>query len=400
MKSFVRGWRQTLLLTAVAIVLGAQGLWARTDITTQIKDVEFRAWVYYKIGKTAPDAIFDTDVETITFVDVFRGGISDLSGIEYFKALQGLNCDFNSLIVLDVSKNTSLQLLSCGWNQLTKIDVSKNTVLSSLSCQGNKLSTLDVSKNSALKLLNCAGNSLTSLDVSKNAMLEDLQCSENKMNTLDVSKNITLNSLRCNSNLLTTLDVSRNTALKSLECWDNELTALDVSKNVVLKDLRVYNNYLKSENDIIGLNKSKLSTFYFNPQKTQTSILSSNISIPIPSNSPMEAMLISPIDAAHEVITVGPNPAFGHLGKMYFFYTGSRILSGSLSIYDACGTIVRWIDIHDEPNVGNNVRREVCSWNLTDAKGHRVYKGTYLIRGMLKTYNGKYEGVSLVVGVR
>jgi hypothetical protein len=38
------------------------------------------------------------------------------------------------------------------------------------------------------------------------------------------------------------------------------------------------------------------------------------------------------------------------------------------------------------------------SWDLTDEKGRLVSEGTYLVKGVIKTSNGKSEKVSVIVG--
>jgi len=45
-------------------------------------------------------------------------------------------------------------------------------------------------------------------------------------------------------------------------------------------------------------------------------------------------------------------------------------------------------------------RRQVGSWNLTDGKGRPVSEGTYLVRGVIITSDGKKEHISLMIGVR
>jgi len=39
-------------------------------------------------------------------------------------------------------------------------------------------------------------------------------------------------------------------------------------------------------------------------------------------------------------------------------------------------------------------------WDLTDVKGRPVSEGTYLVKGVLKTSDGKKEEVSVILGVR
>lgn len=229
------------------------------------------------------------------------GNISSLKGIEYFTALKSLDCRYNKLITLDVSKNTALEYLDCRYNQLEVLDMSKNTALTSLSCDNNQLTFLDVSKSTALTGLHCDYNQLTSLDVSKNIALTSLSCNDNQLvsltlsnaltslnchhnqlTALDVSENIALRNLYCHFNQLANLDLSKNTVLESLWCNDNQITTLDVTKDTALKYLYCRYNKLTSldvtknsaletldfqYNDIIFIdlsNNTKLSRLFCN----------------------------------------------------------------------------------------------------------------------------------------
>jgi hypothetical protein len=96
--------------------------------------------------------------------------------------------------------------------------------------------------------LNCSWNDLTTLDVSKCTALTSLDCSSNLI-ALDVSGCTTLTSLHCYLNyFLIALNVSECTALTSLWCYSNNLTALDVSECTALKELWCYSNNLTALN--------------------------------------------------------------------------------------------------------------------------------------------------------
>ena len=174
------------------------------------------------------DFVFTSSIDTVTSLSISALGISDLTGIEYFTALEQLFCDSNQLGTLDVSNNTALTILNCGGNQLTSLDVSNNTALTALRCYDNQLTTLDVSQNTALWKLDCWGTQLTSLDVSNNTALTYFWCDFNQLTSLDVSQSTALVFLSCGANQLTSLDVSNNTALDVAYCPSNNLTSLDL----------------------------------------------------------------------------------------------------------------------------------------------------------------------------
>ena len=126
-----------------------------------IPDANFKAYV---VGNTAINTNGDDEIQ-VSEANAFSGGIecsneniSDLTGIEAFTALTSLDCGFNKLTSLDVSKNTTLTSLDCRFNELTSLNVSKNTALTELLCKYNQLTSVDVSKNIALEYLECGGN--------------------------------------------------------------------------------------------------------------------------------------------------------------------------------------------------------------------------------------------------
>ena len=234
-------------LIFVLINLPASPAWAG-DVTidaTNFPDKNFRDYVG-TLDKDSDGKLSDMEIAGIKSISVTSKNIADLKGIEYFTALQTLNCAYNQLRSLDISKNTALKVLNCHDNKLTNLDLSKNPALETLKCSVNQLSTLDISKNTALISLTCFSSQLTNLDVSKNTALQELGCDGNQLTSLDVSKNTALQRLECWENQLTSLDVSKNTALQKLNCKDNQLTSLDVSKNMALIVLHCNSNQLTS----------------------------------------------------------------------------------------------------------------------------------------------------------
>ena len=196
---------------------------------TNFPDADFCSFVASSFDEDNDNYLSDTEINAVESINCADKGISDLTGISHFTALETLNCFDNQLTSLDVSKNTALIYLDCYGNQLTSLDVSKNTALTYLDCGRNQLTSLDVSKDTALTELDCRSNQLTKLDVSKNTALTTLYCWDNQLTKLDVSKNTALTDLACYNNQLTSLDVSKNTALTYLDCDNNQLTSLDIS---------------------------------------------------------------------------------------------------------------------------------------------------------------------------
>ena len=163
-------------------------------------DENFRVRVAFYCGKDDGDALSQDELNGVTELIIDHAYIKDLTGIELFPNLEKLDCKYNNLTRLDVSKNTKLTVLSCESNHLTSLDLSKNTELTELNCQDNQLTSLDLSKNTALTKLDCALNPLTSLDVSNNTALTYLNCNDNQLTSLDLSKNTALDTLDCSGN--------------------------------------------------------------------------------------------------------------------------------------------------------------------------------------------------------
>ena len=232
-------------------------------------DANFRSYVQTEFDKDGDKKLSSAEIAAVKEIIASLRGIKNLKGIEFFTALETLNCVQCELTELDVSKNTELKILYCRENELTKLDVSKNTKLTSLSCWKNKLTALDVSKNTELTSLNCGFNKLTELDVSKNTKLEMLDCrgetlSYMKLTKLDVSQNKALKELNCRGVKMQELNVSGCTALEELDCGGNQLDALDVSQNTNLTILRCGSNHLAELDVSRNTNLTRLNCEYNN----------------------------------------------------------------------------------------------------------------------------------------
>ena len=223
--------------TTITVTTTDGGKMATCDVTVKgmginIPDANFKAYLVANFDKDGDKEISLDEAEAVKEIDCSEKNIASLEGIQYFTSLTSLDCGYNQLTSLDVSKNTALTELYCDNNQLTALDVSKNTALTELRCSYNQLTSLDISKNTALTELSCDSNQLTALDVSKNTALTELYCYSNQLTALDVSKNTALTYLSCYGNQLTSLDISKNTALTYLSCYGNQLSSLDASTMV------------------------------------------------------------------------------------------------------------------------------------------------------------------------
>jgi len=111
-----------------------------------------------------------------------------------------------------------------------------------------------------------------------------------------------------------------------------------------------------------------------------------------------EATVIAPIGQLSGEFTAGPNPVAKSAGIVGFFRQGKRVENAELRVYDVAGNVVGKVQISDNA-LGNQARRKVGSWDLRDKSGRLVSEGTYLVKGVLKTSDGKSEKVSVILSV-
>lgn len=169
-------WLALLLALLAAAVLAPVAAMAEGTGDVQINennfpDEKFRDYVQSELA-SGRNFLTKDEIASVTTIDVCVQDISDLTGIEHFTALEELDCSYNNLTSLDVSKNTELTHLRCELNEeMTRLDVSGCAALKELYCFRNPLTTLDVSDCAALETLNCSENQLTSLDLSGNTGL-------------------------------------------------------------------------------------------------------------------------------------------------------------------------------------------------------------------------------------
>ncbi|REG90733.1 T9SS type A sorting domain-containing protein [Flavobacterium aquicola] len=192
---------------------------------TIIPDTNFEAkLIALGIDDTADGQVLTSNINTLTQIDLSSSSITNMTGIQDFTALTNLNCEYNTINNLDISKNAALDYLNCNNNQLTALDISQNPLLRILYFTNNRISSIDLSEKLLLRYVMCNQNKITSLDVSKNKTLEYLDCSSNKLTILDVSQNAGLTQLYCRNNELTTLNLKngKNSLLVRFEYYNNK----------------------------------------------------------------------------------------------------------------------------------------------------------------------------------
>ncbi|MCL2023948.1 MAG: hypothetical protein FWG82_06235 [Oscillospiraceae bacterium] len=158
-------WRKAVSVL-LALVLTV-GIWTIIPLASAqasnpyFPDPNFAAAISELVGKPVVE-LTPTDVAEVTYLNVGFHNISDLSGIEYFTALEFLSCWSNKLTSLNLQGLTNLKLLNCIYNQLTSLNVQGLTNLRILACDNNQLTSLDVQGLTKLERLLCSGNYFSS----------------------------------------------------------------------------------------------------------------------------------------------------------------------------------------------------------------------------------------------
>ncbi len=209
-------------------------------------DEHFRAFVAENCDRNGDGILSEIEIAAVTEMYCSYKEIESLQGVEYFTALENLQCYGNILAALDVSGVMTLTKLCCSDNQLTELNVTGCAALTILQCQDNRLTALDVSGNTVLGTLQCQNNQLTALDLSANTALRRLDCYGNALTALDLSANTELKHLSCHGNALTALDVSANGSLEYLTCSNNGMAELSLGRNAGMKQLYCAGNSLET----------------------------------------------------------------------------------------------------------------------------------------------------------
>ena len=143
----------------------------------------------------------------------------------------------NMLTTLDVTNCPNLLELNCMWNSLRGLDVSKNLKLEKLWCNDNPLGNLNLTNNTKLTYLNNGSCDLYELDLSKNKELTSIECANNHLKELNITMLPKLYYLECGGNSMTNIDISKNTLLERLSIYNSHITSIDLSNQPYLKEI-------------------------------------------------------------------------------------------------------------------------------------------------------------------
>jgi Cu/Ag efflux protein CusF len=211
--------------------------------------------------------IDEANNQNIKRIYLSNANIQDITGIEFFKNLEFIDCSHNLITSLNVRSLNNLKDLYCGDNLLISLNCSKLTNLDVVTCENNYLTDIDLNGCTKFRYLRIYNNLLPSLNLVGLGNLEGVEASDNKivnvifdgainlwnldlsdnlLETLDVTSLKKLGGLDCSRNKLVSLNVSGLSKLQGFSCEDNNLTTLDLSGLLYLSTLVCSHNNLTS----------------------------------------------------------------------------------------------------------------------------------------------------------
>ena len=186
-------------------------------------DADFCTYLSSNFDTDDDGGLSETELTAVNRIQFsYHSNTTTLKGIEYFTALQYLDCKYNNLASLDLTKNLALKDVACSYNeQMNVLQLPNTTTLIDVACAYCSLLSLDVTM--------CKG----------------------------------LGTLRCDHNSLSTLYANNVTCTSLWKVWvnNNRLTALSLSGCTNLRELRIYSNQIKQQamNNIITALPEKVS---------------------------------------------------------------------------------------------------------------------------------------------
>ncbi len=161
-------------------------------------DTQLRYCVSEMADTNSNGRLSPAEIAAVTLLDLSDKGIADLTGLEYFTALEQLSVGSNGLTTLNLAPMKSITSLDCSGNQLTAFDTRLFPNLELLDISENQLTTLDLTQATRLIGVECSDNRL--VEVKANSALQGLSCSGNRLTSLDLSVCPRFVGLICNKN--------------------------------------------------------------------------------------------------------------------------------------------------------------------------------------------------------
>ncbi|MEM6720787.1 MAG: hypothetical protein AAF611_15765 [Bacteroidota bacterium] len=149
-------------------------------------------------------------IETVTDIEITGSGITDVTGIEDFIALEELSVVYTSVTSLDVSNSPNLRKLFFTASNIITIDLSNNPLLERVRGDNTPLENINLTGCILLDDLDLSNANLSSIDLSTNIALEYLELPNNQIEMLDLSNNLVIDNINLQNNQLTFISFQNN----------------------------------------------------------------------------------------------------------------------------------------------------------------------------------------------
>ncbi|WP_281540867.1 hypothetical protein [Maribacter aestuarii] len=198
--------RSTFIFTIVLVILSLgcstdsmdssmnsdEDLIQATAPRTNITDAAFeQALVELGYDDVVDGTVITADIAEVNSLVLNDKGLTDLSGIQDFKALDNLWVNDNEIVSLDVSSNILLKFIFIEDNGLTSLSLPASSILEKVSAFNNNLTSLDITSNTGLQVLSLANNAISAIDISNvpNAFqLNTFSIEENPLTCIKVNE--------------------------------------------------------------------------------------------------------------------------------------------------------------------------------------------------------------------
>jgi hypothetical protein len=312
--------------TAIIAIYAVLGIHLASAQYTAVPDLNFEAYLEDNgMGDGIPGngLVLTANIENVTEL-LLQGnmGITDLTGIEDFAALETFYCAYNPVTEVDLSQNVNLTHVGFASANLTTLDLSNNTKLEYAGGLYNLRLHYVIVNSPYITEIEFWENAIIDIDITNCPALENINLYYNwNLPSLDISGNPNLKILWCGENNLTSLDTSNNPLLEVLSIGNNpNLTSLDLSQNPLLRSFSAGQNNSMTFIDIRNGNNEHIDSFSANPADNLQCVYVDDASAPyledwrIPenaqfANNEQECTPLSVAGFEKTTFQVYPNPA-------------------------------------------------------------------------------------------
>ena len=240
-----------IAVAALVVSLPSFGTRASGEIAineTNFPDKYLRKDLTEKFG----DSLDENEIAGTTFLSVGRNGtIRDITGLEIFTSLEGLDIGYGKLTEPDFKKFKKLKTLEISLAEIDSLDLSGMTTLTELKAYNRAIGKIDLTNCTSLNyvyLYKVSSSDVTpSIKLKGCTALTKLDIEESQIKGVDLTDLKNLETLYCTYNkLLTQIDLSNNKKLTFINLAGCSLTNIDLSKNTKVESLFLTDNNIKS----------------------------------------------------------------------------------------------------------------------------------------------------------